>query len=524
MDNTIRELVSATLKKTGLNECAQQELLQLTREHPYFAPGHLLLARKMMDEANGKDEQVPTTLHLFFPNPIWLDFLLHERGNATIDKKEIKPAFEPAFIAEETVAIAGTAPSRETGSAELQDEKGPGPEQERLAKTEETPYIENKHTPVQETVSENHENPGQGPGQPDGHDIMDEQEEMIAAGMQAESEATIQTENIPPATEWNEEKASPGFPEQDPGQLEMNTPSMEPEVTPEPQSEEKTMTMEPGAEATAPPSPEIMMDQPEIRVSETEPENETGLQPGDTNTVPPEDELPEPGPKMDVENTGTSRVTAQEIEAMVEKTYLSDPFMGGMEEFARDKDPGPVPENRSQEGHAGSDEAHPIAEGIPATGMEDSTGLEKASRGPDEGDPAPAIAPLRIEPIDPALAPLPLEPFYTVDYFASQGIKFREEQRPMDRLDLQLKSFTEWLKLLKGNSPPTEAKAVSDLKVDALAAHSLARPDVVTEAMAEVWEKQGNTGNAIEIYQKLSLLNPSKSSYFAAKIEILKQS
>jgi hypothetical protein len=47
---------------------------------------------------------------------------------------------------------------------------------------------------------------------------------------------------------------------------------------------------------------------------------------------------------------------------------------------------------------------------------------------------------------------------------------------------------------------------------------------VVTEAMAEVWLKQGNNGKALDIYNKLSLLNPSKKAYFAAKIENLKPS
>jgi hypothetical protein len=46
---------------------------------------------------------------------------------------------------------------------------------------------------------------------------------------------------------------------------------------------------------------------------------------------------------------------------------------------------------------------------------------------------------------------------------------------------------------------------------------------VVTEAMAEVWEKQGNKEKAVAIYTKLSLLDPSKSVYFAAKIEELKK-
>ncbi|MEQ1678183.1 MAG: hypothetical protein ABL876_15870 [Chitinophagaceae bacterium] len=133
---------------------------------------------------------------------------------------------------------------------------------------------------------------------------------------------------------------------------------------------------------------------------------------------------------------------------------------------------------------------------------------------------------LKIEAIDPAKAELIFEPFYTVDYFASQGIQFKGEDRPKDKFGLQLKSFTEWLKTMK-RLPVTEmAKAVEtagDHKVDQLAAHSLMEKDIVTEAMAEVWEKQGNSIKAIDIYNKLSLLEPAKSTYFAAKIEDLKK-
>jgi hypothetical protein len=120
------------------------------------------------------------------------------------------------------------------------------------------------------------------------------------------------------------------------------------------------------------------------------------------------------------------------------------------------------------------------------------------------------------------------EPYHTVDYFASQGIKIKEEDKPTDKFGKQLKSFTDWLKSMK-KLPVTEiAKAVetnspaqAEKKVEQLAEHSLAEREVVTEAMAEVWEKQGNKAKAIEIYQKLSLLDPSKSPYFAAKIEVL---
>jgi hypothetical protein len=136
------------------------------------------------------------------------------------------------------------------------------------------------------------------------------------------------------------------------------------------------------------------------------------------------------------------------------------------------------------------------------------------------------IPALKIEPFDPAKAELTFEPFYTVDYFASQGIKFKEEDKPKDKFGQNLKSFTDWLKIMK-RLPVSEVSknvnAVTEQKVDQLAEHSLENREVLTEAMAEVWEKQGNITKAIDIYSKLSLLDPPKSAYFAAKIEDLKK-
>jgi tetratricopeptide (TPR) repeat protein len=45
--------------------------------------------------------------------------------------------------------------------------------------------------------------------------------------------------------------------------------------------------------------------------------------------------------------------------------------------------------------------------------------------------------------------------------------------------------------------------------------------DIVTETMAVLFAKQGHAKKAIKIYQKLMLLNPEKSSYFAARISEL---
>ncbi len=125
-----------------------------------------------------------------------------------------------------------------------------------------------------------------------------------------------------------------------------------------------------------------------------------------------------------------------------------------------------------------------------------------------------------------AISELTFEPYYTVDYFASQGVRLKEEEKPLDKFGKQLKSFTDWLKAMKRLPESEIAKSVetqAERKVEQLAGQSITDREVVTEAMAEVWEKQGNALKAIEIYNKLSLLEPSKSTYFAAKIEELKK-
>jgi hypothetical protein len=128
---------------------------------------------------------------------------------------------------------------------------------------------------------------------------------------------------------------------------------------------------------------------------------------------------------------------------------------------------------------------------------------------------------------EPAETELTFEPYHTVDYFASQGIKFVPEDKPADRFSQQLKSFTEWLKTLK-RLPESDTSKTADPgaeeKVQKLADHSISEDEVVTESMAEVWMKQGNKEKAIEIYHKLSLLNPAKSAYFASLIEQVKNS
>jgi hypothetical protein len=73
---------------------------------------------------------------------------------------------------------------------------------------------------------------------------------------------------------------------------------------------------------------------------------------------------------------------------------------------------------------------------------------------------------------------------------------------------------------------PAETAAAATGETDganqSMAENRTAQSEILTETMAEIFARQGKTGKAGELYQKLSLLNPAKSAYFAAKIENLK--
>ncbi len=112
--------------------------------------------------------------------------------------------------------------------------------------------------------------------------------------------------------------------------------------------------------------------------------------------------------------------------------------------------------------------------------------------------------------------------YHTIDYFASQGIRLHPADLGKDKLGQQLRSFTDWLRSMK-KLPQTALgeEDPSEQTVRVIAEHSIEEREVLTEAMAEVWAKQGNRQKASEIYRKLSLLNPATSAYVAAKIDQL---
>jgi len=143
----------------------------------------------------------------------------------------------------------------------------------------------------------------------------------------------------------------------------------------------------------------------------------------------------------------------------------------------------------------------------------------------EEGKPGFVLPPYS-KPPEQIENQLVFQAYHTIDYFASQGIKISNKAEMSDKLGTQLKSFTEWLKTMK-RLPPSKMEQQMEEKesevVIEMAAHSLESKEVLTETMAEVLLKQGKKESAIEVYNKLSLLNPSKTPYFAAKIEEIKR-
>ena len=208
-----------------------------------------------------------------------------------------------------------------------------------------------------------------------------------------------------------------------------------------------------------------------------------------------------------------------------------------------------------------------------------------AEQSKEQGQQAVAAIPLVMEPIVPIVviteevieietAPEPtvttpadkkapfIFPAYTQDYFMQLGEKISEEipdeideligkdnTGEEDKSLMVMMSFSEWLHHFKSSSEKEEEekkdqKALKTMwqkeklaaameeeneeipeNVFEMAVNSITREeDLASEPLADIYIKQGKYDQAMEMYRKLSLRNPQKSTYFARKIEeILKE-
>lgn len=170
----------------------------------------------------------------------------------------------------------------------------------------------------------------------------------------------------------------------------------------------------------------------------------------------------------------------------------------------------------------------------------------------------PEINAIPAEPVSEENLVLPVS---AEDYFLQQGIRVSNDlpevpekiaaeqtEEEKEKSLMVVMSFTEWLNHIsahnkKAREEEEDKKALRAMwqqqklaaaieeeseeipeQVFEMAVNSISRKDeLVSESLADVYAKQGKKSKAIDMYQKLSLLNPEKNTYFAAKIENLQK-
>jgi len=111
------------------------------------------------------------------------------------------------------------------------------------------------------------------------------------------------------------------------------------------------------------------------------------------------------------------------------------------------------------------------------------------------------------------------------DYFASIGITI--DHSIQTDFGQKVKRFSDWLKQMKRigadqmdkNAEPSDSKIILQKADDSNKASA-----ILTETMVDILVQQGKKQEAIDILEKLSLLKPEKSTYFASLINNLKNS
>ncbi len=512
--NIVDELVRSIFQKESLNDCSVEDLQTIAAQYSYFTPVQFLLAEKLRPANESLYKEKLQTLSLHFNNPLWLDLLLN--GYQTDKEYQKETQINSEQIAEpakeevnETLYENVNVPAAETNT---------GGEQDHIESPVEETYIESE---IAEPINE------------ESNESQDESLNISATEVETEAkqdhiESFVEESHTESeiAESINEESNESPDENQNVPVVEVNT-------------EEKQDYIESFVEESHIESE--IAESINREVNETLNEN-VNVPAVETNiTEEKHDHI-----ESFVEESHTESEIAESINKEVNETLNENVNVPAVETNITEEKHDHI-ESSVGEAHLESEVTEPVNEEVnellsenaviaeeKEENIETSTeeaGIETESEASleinEENNESPFPIHLPDLNQEPTETELSFEPYHTVDYFASQGIKFIPEEKPADRFGQQLKSFTEWLKSMK-RLPETESIKLPDLpteeKVLQLADHSLNQGEVVTETMAEVWLKQGNKEKAIEIYNKLSLLNPPKSAYFASLAERLKNS
>ncbi|HZE86171.1 MAG TPA: hypothetical protein VE035_17750 [Puia sp.] len=479
MQHIIRHL----FKVGSLDEVPKERLEELVQEYPSFSVGHYLLSSKLHaeDAANFTEETERT--NLYFSNPFWLQWLLQNAGK----KDGVKRSWPVARSNVEPL------PAPELDRSEDAFEK--------LTPAERTDTAEKE--PIIRAATEE--------GYVNAEELEEVEEEAVASAPEevfAIERVVVEAEEpvIAGTAPWEEELETGN------GEVVAAQPGVEESVAEEPvmaDTTEQPVKEESSAEKLL----KSILEARNLRQSLVE---------INQRIAAPAEEVPAA--------TGEVLAITEEILAPVVNEILQEVIVH-QEETPKveesQSEPQPEPQQEAQPEEVPQEEPAKFVEA--ETSNVDAPHEEVVADAP-VAEVAGNVTWTSANPtvdapvVSESQAPV-FESFHTIDYFASQGIKLSLDENPDDRLGRQMKSFTDWLKVMK-RIPQRDAASIPDLaaehQVQAIAAHSIEGKEVVTETMAEVLAKQGMREKATEVYRKLSLLNPDKSSYFAARIEQLK--
>jgi hypothetical protein len=523
MVRNISQIVYQLFQKETLEEVSESELRYFIRQYPFAGTGHLLLAKKLQLEGEKRafEREIAVT-SIYFNNPAWLQFVLQEpNGNGSEDPQQPPLPVHPSEINrqidfgdesskgdtradEQTVQTAGepkiVLPGDADDSTNYNDivagKPGMQPEEynvnEQTKPTDENiPLVTGSEYNGDEYVASSAEK------------IPDE----IAGKDSGELQPALPDENIAvDLTTENSVEVEAALPVEN---LSVDIDKLEKE-------EEEAVDPAPAASATK----SLFYDDGEVFAGFiTEETNEEIRLNEETLNAPWE--LEEEGEDTGERNAAEDEPASdEELRVNFDKRkHLTSEVVAGDHERPEsfNRRSGQIEEQPPQETEHSDDEMVDRPDLI-------SFEAQKAS----QRDPLPLEGENMRAPKNDEVAEgqkLDFDPYHTIDYFASQGIKLRLEDFSRDKLGQQLKSFTEWIRSMKRLPQQVAENGMNETdqsSIRRIAEHSVEEKEVLTESMAEVWVKQGNYEKARQIYRKLSLQNPSKSTYFAAKIDQLK--
>ena len=503
MNSGLPSLLDAIFGKQDLDSVSLEEIHELITEFPSFNAGHFLLSKKLKGQQESDYEKETMRTALYFNNPFWLESVLNEERPLTSEKKKdvesssVHSAEIGVHLKENTDTEANNEPKHSFQEQPL-PEYTDGPVKsfddliskyhiESLTITEES--FVGPQQEVEERVVDNIQTTDKTDSPADSHMIAAEKSEKISDDYEIREEVVndygIFEEVRIKKTDFDLEAFD---------RPANNLPGDDHISPVEPATEESPVAEE---------SENALFQNEKTEESHDGTEKEEALEEPDAQRDRADyDAFDRNFDQEGPEETDTTPDLASEEES------ISEIFSG---------------QDQRLESMDSPWESEQVASEITVS-PEQNSGSDQLGTSTD----SPEENQRSFSPFDPKKAEsIVFAPYHMIDYFASQGIKLNLEENTADPLTRQLKSFTDWLKVMKKLPAQSIAEKTDEKEVDRVrhfAAHSIDEREILTESMAEVLAKQGMYENAIALFQKLSLIYPPKSAYFASRIEQIKAS